>query len=150
MKRLIVNNDAFFADVETFLAEGKKVTIPVRGCSMLPLIRGGRDLVELEAPEDLKVGDIVLFHGGKYIMHRILSIDGDRLVIKGDGVVKGEEHVLKSDVRGKATAILRSGKRRIDPYSPRQMRRLKVWNALFPVRRVLTAVYRRLPWNRPL
>ena len=148
MDKFLVSNDEFFAEVEKMLAEGRRVTIPVKGFSMLPFIRGERDLVELVPPYDLKVGDIVLFYDRRYVMHRIVSIDGNKLTIRGDGVIKGTEHVTVDVVRAKAVAIYRNGRKRVDPYSRCQMFRLKIWNLLRPFRRVILAVYRRLPWNR--
>ena len=61
MEKMIVDNDTFFADVLQMLDQGKRVTIPVKGYSMLPFIRGGKDLVVLEkaggTPEpDLRQG----------------------------------------------------------------------------------------------
>ncbi len=148
MDKFLVNNEEFFAEVEKLLAEGRRVTIPVKGFSMLPFIRGERDLVELVPPGDLKVGDIVLFYDRRYVLHRIVSIDGNKLIIKGDGVINGTEHVTVDAVRAKAATIWRNGKKRVDPYSPRQKFRLKIWNLLRPFHRVILAVYRRLPWNR--
>ena len=92
MEKMVVDNDLFFSDVLQVLEQGRRVTIPVKGFSMLPFIRGGKDLVVLEkAGEDLSVDDIVLFHvgpadGGRYVMHRIMAIDGDHVDIMGDGV----------------------------------------------------------------
>ncbi len=151
---MILNNDTFFADVLRVLAEGKRVTIPVKGFSMLPFIRGSKDLVVLEkASGDLKADDIVLFHlgpadGGRYVMHRILSVDGDKVDIMGDGVPKNHEHVRKNQILAKAVTILRSGKRPVDPYSPGQLRLVHFWQRLRPVRRYLLFIYRHLPWNR--
>ncbi len=151
---MILNNDTFFADVLRVLAEGKRVTIPVKGFSMLPFIRGSKDLVVLEkASEELKADDIVLFHlgpedGGRYVMHRILSVDGDKVDIMGDGVPKNHEHVRKNQILAKAVTILRSGKRPVDPYSPGQLRLVHFWQRLRPVRRYLLFIYRHLPWNR--
>jgi hypothetical protein len=151
---MILNNDTFFADVLRVLAEGKRVTIPVKGFSMLPFIRGSKDLVVLEkASGDLKADDIVLFHlgpadGGRYVMHRILSVDGDKVDIMGDGVPKNHEHVRINQILAKAVTILRSGKRPVDPYSPGQLRLVHFWQRLRPVRRYLLFIYRHLPWNR--
>ena len=151
---MIIDNDTFFADVLRLLDQGKQVTIPVKGFSMLPFIRGGKDLVVLEkAGEVLRADDIVLFHvgpreGGRYVMHRILSIDGDAVDIQGDGVPKIHEHVRRSQVIAKAVAILRGGKRRVDPYSPGQHRLVHFWQWLRPVRRYILFIYRHLPWNR--
>ena len=155
-ENMIVDNGQFFSQVTRLLKSGHTVTIPVKGCSMLPFIRGDRDAVVLEGIEsgtpegrkriEAKVGDIVLFFcDGRHIMHRIIATDGNRLRIQGDGITVGEEHCLRNDLCGKVVTILRRKSMRIDPYSPRMMRRLAVWNALKPVRRYLLAIIRRLP-----
>ncbi|MBQ3766235.1 MAG: S24/S26 family peptidase [Bacteroidales bacterium] len=154
MEKMVVDNDTFFADVLQVLEQGRRVTIPVKGYSMLPFIRGGKDLVVLEkAGADLKRDDIVLFHmgpaeGGRYVMHRILSVDGDAVDIMGDGVPKNHEHVRRNQILAKAVEILRGGKRPVDPYSPREIRKVRFWQRIRPVRRYLLFAYRHLPWNR--
>ena len=154
MEKMIVDNDTFFADVLQMLDQGKRVTIPVKGYSMLPFIRGSKDLVVLEkADGDLRADDIVLFHlgpqaGGRYVMHRILSIDGDVVDIMGDGVPKNHEHVPRKQIYAKAVEILRGGKRAVDPYSPGQLRLVHFWQWLRPLRRYILFIYRHLPWNR--
>lgn len=153
MEKMVVNNDTFFADVVRMLDEGKQVTIPVKGFSMLPFIRGGRDLVVLERPGTFRKDDIVLFHmgpqeGGRYVMHRILSIDGDRVDIMGDGVPGIHEHVRTGHLIGRAVTILRGGVRAVDPYSPRELRKVHAWQRILPLRRYILYIYRHLPWNR--
>ena len=154
MEKMVIDNDAFFADVLTVLDQGKRVTIPVKGYSMLPFIRGGKDLVVLEKAGDvLKADDIVLFHigptnGGRYVMHRILSIDGDKVDIMGDGVPYNHEHVRRSQILAKAVEIVRAGKHPVDPYAPGQLRLVHFWQWLRPVRRYILFIYRHLPWNR--
>ena len=56
-------NEQFFALVEKELEEGKTVKIRLKGNSMFPLLRSGRDSVILEkSPADsLKPMDVVLF-----------------------------------------------------------------------------------------
>lgn len=153
MEKMIINNDAFFAHVIEMLEAGHRVTIPVKGYSMLPFIRGEKDLVELEAPGELAVDDIVLFHmgpadGGRYVMHRIVGLDGDKVDIMGDGVPRNHEHVLRSQVHGRAVRILRGGTRPVDPYSPCELRKVHLWQRLRPFRRYILFTYRHLPWNR--
>jgi len=148
MEKMVVRNEEFFGKVVALLAEGKQVTIPVKGFSMLPFIRGEKDLVVLEKPGELRRGDIVLFRiGNRYIMHRILEVKGDGLEIMGDGVLANREHVTRDDVCGRAVSILRNGRRAVDPDSPRQRRRAETWRKLLPVRRWLLAFSRLLPWN---
>ena len=154
MEKMVIDNDTFFADVLQVLRQGKRVTIPVKGFSMLPFIRGGKDLVVLEQAGDvLKADDIVLFHigpedGGRYVMHRILSIDGDEVDIMGDGVPYYHEHVRRDQILAKAVEIVRGGKRSVDPYTPGRLRMVHFWQWLRPLRRYILFAYRHLPWNR--
>ena len=149
MDKLVINNDEFFGRVISLLEEGKEVTIPVKGFSMLPFIRGEKDLVILRKPDrDLSVDDIVLFrYGGRYVMHRIIAMEGGKIVIRGDGVLQNTERVTRADICALATKVLRRGKRAVDPYSPCQRRKIRLWQRLLPVRGYLLAIYRRLPWN---
>lgn len=148
MESIVINNDDFFADVLKCLAEGRDATIPVKGFSMLPLIRGEKDLVVLRTCTEPRERDIVLFRcNGRYVMHRILSIDGDAVEIMGDGVVGSREHVRLKDIYARAETILRGGKRRIDPYGRLPMALFSLWYKLMPLRRWLLLFYRLLPWN---
>ena len=154
MEKMVVDNDTFFADVLQVLEQDRRVTIPVKGFSMLPFIRGGKDLVILEkAGPELKADDIVLFHlgpadGGRYVMHRILSIDGDAVDIMGDGIPYNHEHVRRNQILAKAVEIIRGGKRSVNPYAPGQLALVHFWQWLRPVRRYILFIYRHLPWNR--
>ena len=153
MEKLVVQNDEFFARVRELLEEGRSVTIPVKGFSMLPFIRGERDLVELERTVEVRPLDIVLFHigpedGGRYVMHRVLKVDGDHVEIQGDGVPFNREHVVRGQIYGTAVSILRDGSRAVDPRSASELRKVRIWLALRPIRRYLLFIYRHLPWNR--
>lgn len=150
---MVIGNDEFFAQVREMLEEGHEVTIPVKGFSMLPFIRGERDLVVLERAGEVRPMDIVLFHvgpreGGRYVMHRVLWVDGDRVEIQGDGVSVNREHVRTGQIFGRAVQILRDGKDPVDPASPRELRKVRLWLRLRPLRRYLLFIYRNLPWNR--
>ena len=143
-----IPNESFFPEVVRILDEGMQATIPVKGFSMLPFIRGQRDLVVLEKKEQYVPYDIVLFrHHGRYVLHRILTVDGEKVEIQGDGVARNTERVLLKDICGKAVRILRDGKKEVDPDAPRQLRRARRWRRLRPVRRILLLFYRFAPWN---
>ena len=147
MEKLVVHNDEFFAQVVVLLENGQKVTIPVKGISMLPFIRGERDLVELVAPDrdHLKRDDIVLFRThGRWIMHRILQVKDGVATIQGDGVWSGKEVVPLRQIHGKAVSILRKGESPRDPYTKRELRLVHAWQKLGGLRRYILAVYRRL------
>ena len=156
MDKMVIANDEFFAEVKRVLSSEHRVTIPVKGYSMLPFIRGGKDLVVLEPEENLRVGDIVLFYAGRegegrYIMHRILRLEERGgtpwAVIRGDGVLKNTEQVPVSAIIARAVTILRGGQRPVDPRSPGHLRKVRFWEALRPLRRYILFVYKRLPWN---
>lgn len=150
MESLVINNDDFFVSVLECLSSGSDATIPVKGFSMLPLIRAEKDLVVLGTVDELREKDIVLFrYNGRYVMHRIISIDGDKVEIMGDGVPESRERVHRADICAKAKAVLRRGKRRIDPYSRFNLWLFDRWYALLPVRNYLLWIYKHLPWNYP-
>ena len=149
MEKMVLNNEVFFAQVLDMLDAGHQVTIPVKGYSMLPFIRGQKDLVILEKAGEIRPDDIVLFrHAGRYVMHRILSIDGDAVDIMGDGVPYNHEHITRSQVLARAVTVLRDGKKAVDPYSARELRKVHLWQRIRPLRRYLLFIYRHLPWNR--
>ena len=150
MTKMVVNNDEFFAQVLARLDEGLTATIPVKGYSMLPFIRGGKDLVVLEkATGDIVKDDIVLFHyGGRYVMHRVLRTDGTRYDIQGDGVWLGHEYPVREQILAKAVSILKAGKKPMDPYTPGELRKVHLWQRLGRLRRYFLFIYRHLPCNR--
>jgi hypothetical protein len=120
------------------VSEGVSVTLPVDGRSMLPFIVGGRESVILQQPAELKVGDVVLaLAGGRYVVHRIISINGDNITLMGDGNLVGTESCTVADVKAKATHVVDAHEQMHYLYTP--MRRLgaKVWWKMRAVRRYL-------------
>ncbi len=123
---MIVNNDAFFASVIDLLREGKRVTIPVKGTSMLPFIVAERDLVVLEGIEATSPagkprrladrGDVVLFRfNNHYVLHRVLDFAaGGDAVIQGDGVFAAKEHCTRDEIYARVVSILKDGTRPVD------------------------------------
>ncbi len=154
MEKIVIGNDVFFAQVRQELERGRQVTIPVKGYSMLPFIRGGKDLVVLEKEDGIPFADeIVLFYVGKegegrYVLHRVQSVEGDRVEIMGDGVPAAREHVTRDRILAKVVTVLRSGRHAVDPYTPRELRKVHCWKRLLPLRRYILWGYRHLPWNQ--
>ena len=106
-----VANDIFFAWVEEGIAQGKTVRFRLKGNSMFPLLRNGKDEVTLEKcpNESLKPMDVVLFrYRGKHVLHRIIRREGERLLIQGDGSIVAKEECTVDDVVGKVVQICRS------------------------------------------
>ena len=119
----------------------------VVGGSMRPLIRVNRDRVMLVsvAPEDVKVGDIVLFPGhfqtANYCLHRVYRLDGDRVQTFGDGNPKPDGWFPRSRILGRVQLIQR-GDVTIDCDDPKQQKRAARWVALWRVRPVFMLPYR--------
>ena len=105
-----IPNDVFFTWVENEVAEGRSVQFRLKGVSMFPLIRDGKDVVVLHpcAAEDLSPMDVILFkYKGNYLLHRIIKKEGNRLYIQGDGSFVAKEECNTEDVVGKVYAIVR-------------------------------------------
>ena len=126
--------------------EGVRVTFPVKGRSMLPFIIGGKEGVILRRPGVIDVGDVVLawVDGCRYVVHRIIRIDGDRVTLMGDGNLVGTEHCRVDDVKARVTHVVDAKGRQHDLYHTWRRRAAKVWFWLRPIRRYLLAIYRRV------
>ena len=133
------------------LREGGAIAPPiwftVVGGSMFPLIRVNRDKVMLVSvpPEEIRVGDIVLFPGrfqtANYCLHRVWKLDGDRVQTFGDGNPKPDGWFPRSRILGKAKLIKR-GKQTIDCDDPKVQRRAARWCALWRLRPLLLLPHR--------
>lgn len=128
------------ANAELFeqLNRGKVIQLTPQGISMLPFIQGGRDKVRIHKEERIEVGDIVLApHNGRLILHRVYAIDGTRLTLMGDGNLKGNEVVDKSEVWGKVLEIVKTEGRCRRPH------KAWFWRHSLPLRRVMLKLRRK-------
>ena len=109
-----IPNKMFFSWVETEIANGRSVKFRLKGVSMLPFIRDGKDEVVLSpcSEKDLSPMDVILFrYHEKHLLHRIIRREGDHLFIQGDGSFVAKEECTVDDVIGIVQAIVRpSGK----------------------------------------
>lgn len=140
------NNDASrLGEVERLVAAGRRVVLPVKGNSMLPFIIGGKESVLLAAPQSpLRVGDVVLARvgEGKFVVHRIVKTDGDKLELMGDGNLVWPEHCTRGDVMARAVAVVGADGKERTLTKNRWL--WKLWHLLLPVRRYLLAVYKKI------
>ncbi|MCD8285556.1 MAG: S24/S26 family peptidase [Prevotellaceae bacterium] len=136
-------NEALLGLVREMLSEGHTAVLTVKGYSMRPFLEHLRDKVRLEQPVSLSVGDAVLAkeQGGRYVLHRIVSIEGESLTLMGDGNVRGTERCLKADVCGVVTEYIRP-RRTIKASDPSLRRRIRAWRRLLPIRRYLLTLYK--------
>ena len=127
--------------------EGVNVTLPVKGLSMQPFIIGGKESVILHSPGGIvDVGDVVLawVDGNRYVVHRIIKLDYDRVTLMGDGNVAVTEHCRLNDIKARVTHVVNAKDRTHYLYNRWRMLGAKVWYWLRPIRRYLLAIYRRL------
>ena len=141
-----MNDNGFIEEAVRLMQKGVTVTFPVTGQSMLPFIIGGKESVILRRPGVIDVGDVVLawVDGNRYVVHRIIKLDYDRVTLMGDGNVKGTEHCLLKDVKARVTHVVSADNKKRDLYSRWRVRAAKLWYWLRPIRRYLLAIYRRL------
>jgi hypothetical protein len=142
----MITDERIIEEAARLAGEGICVTLPVNGHSMLPFIIGGKESVILQRPKEAKVGDVVLAWADdrRYVVHRIISIDGDSITLMGDGNLAGTEHCATGDIKARVTHVVGADGKAHDLYSPWRRRAARLWWHLRPVRRYLLAIYRRL------
>lgn len=134
MKRIISNQSAF-SQARDLLLEGESVRIAVRGQSMLPFFQSGSTiLLRPIRKEDFQVGHVVMAESapGRFVVHRIHRLEGDRVVLLGDGNLYGTETMSREKVYG------------IVDCGWLHLRLAALWRIMQPLRRYPLAVLRRI------
>ncbi|MBE6261286.1 MAG: hypothetical protein E7107_10800 [Prevotella sp.] len=140
-------SDAVILDEAVRLVDdGVSVTLPVNGRSMLPFIIGGEESVILQKPEAVAVGDVVLawVEGCRWVVHRIIRIDGNRVTLMGDGNIVGTEHCTIADVKARVTYVVDAQGTPHDIYNRWRRLGARIWYRLRPVRRYVLYIYRKV------
>lgn len=143
-----VANSILIPQIKQMIDEGHTVTFRVRGRSMRPMIEGDRDSVVLAPCQGkVNVGDVILAEvwPQRYVLHRIVKVEGNTLTMRGDGNLTGTEIFDRSVVVGRAEAFVRKGKTlRMD--SLRWRIYSAIWPRLLPLRRyLLFIIYPHIP-----
>lgn len=141
-----VANSIIFAEVIQFINEGRSVKLSVKGNSMRPFIFQG-DTITLEPISELRVGDIVLaqVRPNNFLVHRTISIEGKFITLRGDGNIGITEECMNHDIIAQVTMVERKKNgAKIDPRTPKQLRYSAIWQLLFPIRRYLLAIGKRM------
>ena len=126
------------------VSEGIEVTFPVNGRSMRPFIEGGRDSVVLVRPESVKPMDVVLAKtdDGRFVIHRVMEMTGDRVTLMGDGNLLGREHTECKQIYAKVTHVVHPNGYKRSLYTPFIQFVQRMWVRLLPLRRYLLKLYR--------
>ncbi len=153
-----IANDILIPEIERLLKDGKEVRFTPSGVSMRPFIEGDRDSVILTSlSRNPRIGDILLVRlesnsqisnlqspisnvqcpmSPTFVLHRLVRIEGDTLVLQGDGNLCGEERCGVSDIIGIVKRIESPSGRR------KPLTRGRLWYWLYPVRKWLLKIYR--------
>lgn len=127
-----------FEQVSSFLEQGKYVTIPVKGSSMMPFLKEG-DSVTLKpvVSKELTKGLIVLAElGGKVILHRVVRFERGNICLAGDGNLVTHELVSSADIM--AVLVYSSRSKRITYLNQYWWRSLGLfWYWARPLRRII-------------
>lgn len=151
--------------VEDILDKNGSFVWLTRGASMRPLLKTGRDVIEIKKPEAvypdgiLKVNDVALYkvpfkgREGQYILHRVRQVHDGFYIICGDNNVIMEK-VPVSWVIGVMTGLTRRGrnvdlngffyKSYVKHWGGRYRRRMILKRIGFAVKKPLRPVYHRI------
>lgn len=145
-----IENDILIPELARLLNEGKEVRFTPSGVSMRPFIEGDKDSVILapmnRAPQrgDILLAQVQTLCGRTtYVLHRLIRIEGQDLILQGDGNLSGEERCNTADIIGIVTRIENPKGRR------KPLTRGRLWYILRPLRKWLLKIYRHtiLVWN---
>ena len=138
-----IENDILIPELARLLNEGKEVRFTPSGVSMRPFIEGDKDSVILapmnRAPQrgDILLAQVQTLCGRTtYVLHRLIRIEGQDLILQGDGNLSGEERCNTADIIGIVTRIENPKGRR------KPLTRGFLWYGLRPLRKYLLKIYR--------
>ena len=141
-----MRDEQIIEEAVRLVSEGVSVTLPVNGQSMLPFIIGGKESVILQQSIRPALGDVVLawVDGHRYVVHRIIHIEGDAITLMGDGNLVGKEYCTLGDIKARVSHVVDAkGRQHAIDTRWRQIAG-RLWWQLRPIRRYLLAIYRRL------
>ena len=131
-------------NIERSIKELGYAVAPITGTSMLPLLKEGRDRVELEpcSQERLKKGDVVLYkkNDGTLVLHRIIKTENrEFFTVLGDHQFKNAERVNKNQIIAVACGFFIKG-RYVNEKTRWYRLYKKIWLCNLNVRRIILAV----------
>ena len=131
-------------NIERSIKELGYAVVPITGTSMLPLLKEGRDLVDLEpcSQERLKKGDVVLYkkNDGTLVLHRIIKTEnGEFFTVLGDHHFNNDEWVNKNQIIAVACGFFIKGRYVTEKTRWYRMYK-KIWLCNLNFRRIILAV----------
>lgn len=145
MEEMRFPNAMLLPEIVRLLNEGHTVTLRLRGFSMRPFLEDNRDKALMTKAVNPKAGDPVLAEiaPGRFVLHRIIRIENDDVILRGDGNML-TEHCHLEDIKASVIGFYRKGSKKLDRIDSWKWKTYSwIWTRLFPIRRYLLAVYRR-------
>ena len=136
-------------NIEAIIAVGESFELRVNGYSMLPLLGYIGDVIIVRRTsfdEDI-VGRIAMFRGvkGNIIVHRVLSVDGGEVRLRGDGNTAQIESVQRAEIIGVVECVRRHSGAIVSCTTKMWRFKERLWLALpLRVRGHLLAMLRRM------
>ncbi len=101
--------------VRAAIADGHHISFNAPGSSMLPFIRSeDKIFVAPVGFDSIRVGDVLVFvqpKSGHVIAHRVVKLQGSRVLCKGDNVpVLFDGWIYSEDILGRVVKVQRHGK----------------------------------------
>jgi hypothetical protein len=133
--------------IRELIAEGKTVTLTVKGNSMNPFMVHLRDQITLGPWKDgdIRTGTVALVRdtNGNYLIHRIIRRDAGTVTLLGDGNLNMTETATFENIIGIMLSITRKG-RIVRADSLCWKAYSWIWRIFTPVRRLPLGVWRKL------
>lgn len=152
-KKITIDKDTMYQEISRLIAEGKTVSITVKGYSMNPFLMHLRDQITLGpwTDGDIRRGTVALVRDvrGNVLIHRIIRRDGNINILEGDGNIGLQEKATLDGIAG----IMHSITRKNRTYSSKSFiwRAYSwIWMFLRPVRLYPLALWRKLNPQQPL
>ena len=131
-------------NIERSIKELGYAVAPIAGTSMMPLLKEGRDRVELGpcSQERLKKGNVVLYkkNDGTLVLHRIIKTENrEFFTVLGDHQFKNAERVNKNQIIAVACGFFIKGRYVTEKTRWYRMYK-KIWLCNLNFRRIILAV----------
>ena len=142
-KNIFIEGEDLMKLVKEQLGNGQVVRyLPFSGRSMLPMLREGKDSVELSPlPDRLRKYDLPVYQcrNGKYVMHRVVAVRDDCYICNGDNLLQMEK-IYPDQLVAIVSAFTRNGKR-IEVSSLGYRIYCRFWCAVRPIRHFIKRVH---------
>lgn len=131
-------------NIERSIKELGYAVVPIKGTSMMPLLKEGIDRVELKTycHERLKKGNVVLYkkNDGTLVLHRIIKTEnGEFFTVLGDHQFENAERVNKNQIIAVACGFFIKG-RYVNEKTRWYRLYKKIWLSSLTVRRCFLAL----------